>query len=65
MSENFEYNYHINKLENSIDKVLRFHSRSFAILLRLTSFLQDFKFEMLVDLCVLTFVFCIFTNNHY
>ena len=55
MSDNFEYNYHINKLENSIDQVLRFYSSLFASLLKLTLFLEHFNFEMLVDLCLLTF----------
>ena len=31
MPENFEYNYHINELENSYDQVLRFHSRSIDV----------------------------------
>ena len=31
LSENLENNYDIIKLENSIDKVLRFHLRSFVI----------------------------------
>ena len=41
---------YINKLENFIDQVLRFHERSFANLLKLTLFLQHFHFEMQVDL---------------
>ena len=36
LSENFENNYHINKLENSIDQVLRFHWRSFTSLVKWT-----------------------------
>ena len=39
-------NYHINKLENSVDQVLQFHSKSFASLLKLTLFLQHLHFEM-------------------
>ena len=39
LSENFENNYHINKLENSVHQVLRFHSKSFPSLLKLTLFL--------------------------
>ena len=44
LSENFENDYHIDKLEISIDQVLRFRSRSFAI-----------HFEIQVGLCLLTF----------
>ena len=39
LSKTFENNYLINKLENSINQVLRFYSRSFASLLKLTLFL--------------------------
>ena len=39
LPENFENNYHINKLGNSTDQFLQFHSRLFASLLKLTLFL--------------------------
>ena len=37
--KNVENNYHVNKLENSVDQVLQFYLRSFASLLKLTLFL--------------------------
>ena len=39
LSENFQNNYCINKLENSIDQGLPFYARSIASLLKLTLFL--------------------------
>ena len=37
--ERFKDDYHVNRLENFIDQVLQFHSRSFTSLLKLTLFL--------------------------